>query len=100
VTTAGVRPTAQQVEARILEYLQSELLSPEVTIGRDDDLLSGEVLDSIGVIRLAAFLEKEFGIDMQSAGFVVENFQSVGVLARYVVNSARGLDSTQGVPGS
>ena len=88
--------TAPKIEARILEFLHTEVLGPEVTIRRDDDLLSGELLDSIGAIRLASFLEKQFGIDMQSGGFVVENFQSVEVLARYVLEAARSLDARQG----
>jgi acyl carrier protein len=82
--------TAQQIEERVLEFLHKEVLEPEVTIGRQDDLLTGEVLDSIGAIRLAAFLEKQFEIDMQASGFVVENFQNVEVLARYVLRSVQG----------
>ena len=96
MTDNGAGLTAPQIETRILEFLERHLLGPDVTIQRDDDLLSGELLDSIGAIRLAAFLEKEFGIDMQSTGFVVENFQSVEVLARYVLEAARSLDARQG----
>ncbi len=36
-------------------------------VNRDDDLLSGDILDSIGVLRLAAFVEEEFQINMQPA---------------------------------
>ena len=85
-------PTEQHIEARILEFLERHLLDPDVEIQRDDDLLSGELLDSIGALRLAAFLEKEFEIDMQSTGFVVENFQSVAVLAAYVLRAANPAD--------
>jgi acyl carrier protein len=92
MTDNGAGLTAPQIETRILEFLERHLLGPDVTIQRDDDLLSGELLDSIGAIRLAAFLEKEFGIDMQSTGFVVENFQSVAVLAAYVLRAANPAD--------
>lgn len=84
----AAKPSLQDIESRIMEFLHRELLSPGVTVQRDDDLLSGELLDSIGAVRLAAFLEKEFRIDMQSTGFVVENFQSVAVLAVYVLRAA------------
>ena len=80
--------TTEHIKSRILEFLERHLLSPDVKVQRDDDLLSGELLDSIGALRLAAFLEKEFGIDMQSTGFVVENFQSVAVLAAYVLRAS------------
>jgi acyl carrier protein len=72
------------VESRILEFMRRELLSPEATVTVDDELLSGGLLDSMAVLRLAAFVEEEFRFKMQPADFVIENFQTVAVLARYV----------------
>jgi acyl carrier protein len=77
-------PEAAAIEGRVLGFLQRELLEPGATIGRDDDLLSGAVIDSIGVLRLATFVGEEFGIVIQPADFVVENFRSVAVIAGYV----------------
>ena len=76
------------IEGRIIAFIERELMSPGETVTRDDDLLSGEVFDSIGVLRLAAFVEEEFQLDMQPADFVVENFQNVAVLAEYVGRTA------------
>ena len=73
----------RSIESRILEFLHRELLSPDVTVDRDDDLLSGELLDSAGVLRLAAFVEEELGVVVQPVDFVVENFQSVAAVAAY-----------------
>jgi acyl carrier protein len=86
-------PEAADIEGRVLAFLQRELLEPGVTIGRDADLLSGEVLDSMGALRLAAFVGEEFQIVMQPSDFVVENFRSVAVIAGYVgrAAAARGL---------
>ena len=80
-------PEASEVERRVLGFLQRELLEPGVTVGRDDDLLSGEVIDSIGVLRLAAFVGEEFAMVIQPSDFVVENFRSVAVIAGYVVRA-------------
>ena len=77
-------PEASEIEGRVLAFLQRELLEPGITIGREADLLSGEVLDSIGVLRLAAFVGEEFGLVIQPSDFVVENFRSVAVIAGYV----------------
>ena len=83
-TDAETRPSIEQIELRLMDYMERELLSPDVKLDRQDDLLSGELLDSIGALRLAAFIEKEYRIDMQSSGFVVENFQSIATLAEFV----------------
>jgi acyl carrier protein len=77
-------PEATEIESRVLAFLQQELLEPGAAIGRDAELLSGEVLDSIGALRLAAFLEEEFQIAIQPSDFVIENFRSVAVIAGYV----------------
>ena len=77
-----------EIEGRIFDFMQRELLSPEVSVDRDDELLSGGVLDSIAVLRLATFVEEEFRFKMQPSDFVVENFQTVAVLAAYVRRTA------------
>jgi len=67
-----------------MDFVRRELLSPEVNVDREDDLLSGDLLDSVAVLRLAAFVEEEFEFKIQPADFVIENFQNVAVLADYV----------------
>ena len=81
--------STEEIEAQILEFMTRELLSPGVTIRRDDELLTDEIVDSVGVVRLAAFVEEEFRLDMQPGDFVIENFRSIAVLAEYVGRAAR-----------
>ena len=75
--------SAREVESRLLSFLRRELV-PDRAVDRDDELLAGELLDSVGVLRLAAFVEEELGVVVQPADFVIENFQSVAALAGYV----------------
>ena len=74
----------REIEETLLTFLHTELLSPDETVDRDDDLLEGEVLDSVAVLRLASFVEEELGITLAPSDFVVENFRTVAVLAAYV----------------
>ena len=82
-------PEAQQIEDRLLRFIQGELLGPGTTLDRHDDLLSGELLDSVAVLRLATFVGEEFDFEIRPADFVVENFQSVAVIAEYVLRATR-----------
>jgi acyl carrier protein len=93
MTDEVTMPSIVDVERRIVEFMQRELLPPDVTVGRDDDLLSGDLLDSIGVLRLATFVDQEFAIGMQPSDFVIENFQTVAVLARYVEGASSLVDA-------
>jgi len=86
-TAENPRLEAQEVESRIITFIERELLSPGETVNRDDDLLSGDIFDSIGVLRLAAFVEEDFKLEMQPSDFVIENFQTVAVLAQYILHA-------------
>ena len=80
----------QEIESRIIEFIERELMDPGETIDRLDDLLSGEFFDSIGVLRLAACVEEDFKIDMQPSDFVIENFQTVDALAKFGLRAGSG----------
>ena len=87
-----VAPDAAITES-ILEFIRRELLRPGDAIDLHDDLLSGELLDSLGVLRLSTFVEQTFHIRVDPADFVVENFQNVEVLARFVQRLTGGQDA-------
>lgn len=87
---AADRLTRQEIEQRIIAFIERELLTEGTTIDRADNLLTGETIDSIGVFRLSAFVEKEFQIVIQPTDFIIENFENVTVLARFVSASAGG----------
>ncbi|MEM9293632.1 MAG: phosphopantetheine-binding protein [Acidobacteriota bacterium] len=80
-------PELSSIEARLLELIQRERMSLVDTVHRHDDLLSGEVLDSVAVLRLATCVEEEFNITVGPADFVVENFQNLEILAQYIQRS-------------
>jgi acyl carrier protein len=94
---ADERPSREprEIEDRIAAFIKGELLSPDMSLGQNDQLLEEGLLDSIAVLRLAAFVEEEFQFKMQPADFVIENFQTIAVLAEYV---RRATDSAGGSP--
>ena len=90
--------SSQEVEGRIIDFIERELLDGDETVDREDNLLSGEFFDSIGVLRLATFIEEEFQITIQPTDYVVENFESVALLAGYVARA--GGESRASADGS
>ncbi|MEE4270346.1 MAG: acyl carrier protein [Thermoanaerobaculales bacterium] len=81
------------IQRRILDFIGEELIAEGLDIGPDDDLLSGELLDSVAVLRLATFVDETFAIGMKPTDFLVENFQNARVLAAYVVRATRDRES-------
>jgi acyl carrier protein len=93
MTDRGAPHAVHEVEGRILEFIRAELVSPGAAVGRDDDLLSDDLLDSIAVLRLATFVDEQYRLRMQPADFLVENFQTVAALARFVLGRTTGSGS-------
>jgi acyl carrier protein len=75
----------RSIEDRIVEFVRRDLLDADAVFDRDANLLSGELIDSMGVLRLSAFVADSFGVTMRPGDFVVENFRTVGVLAGFVL---------------
>ena len=65
------------------EFLRSELLADE-SVGLDDNLLADGVVDSIGVMRLVAFVDERFGCRVPFDHVTIENFGTLRRLGAYV----------------
>lgn len=54
------------------------------TLGREDDLLAAELIDSLGITALVDFLETRFGVTIADEDLTAENFRSIAVIAGFV----------------
>lgn len=78
------------VTARIREFINREVLMGGEASIEDDTALVGGVLDSMALMRLVAFVEEEFGIEIDEAEVTATNFGTVRDVARLVeTTSAR-----------
>ena len=91
--TDSEKTDAKEISTRILDFIHEELLDGDIEVGLEDDLLSGEVLYSLAVMRLASWVEETFTVEMKPANMTVENFQTVAALTEFVVRETSGLDS-------
>jgi acyl carrier protein len=73
---------AEDVEKFIVEEIA--LGSGVDSVGHDDDLLAQDVIDSLGIVELVAFLESRYGIKVGDDDLLPENFQSVNSVVAFV----------------
>jgi acyl carrier protein len=72
-------------ESALAEFVRNELLhGRKVALTSDADLLSAGIVDSLGILRLVAFIEERFGVKVPDEDVVFENFQSLQAMANYV----------------
>lgn len=70
----------------ILDYISNTLINDELEdeLEIDDDLLGSAILDSIEMVRLIAFIEKEFEIKILPEEMIIENFMTVGHICTFL----------------
>ena len=74
----------QTSDQKILEFLHNDLLGGSVEVFSDTDLLKTGLIDSLGIMRLVAFLENEFKTTIPAQDLTLENFSSVNTIVSYL----------------
>ncbi|MCG2590807.1 acyl carrier protein [Rhodohalobacter sulfatireducens] len=70
---------------KIKAYIQSELTGDSnLTLSEDDDLLGSGIIDSMGIMKLVAFIEKEADIKVSPGEMVIENFKNLNAIEEYL----------------
>ena len=76
---------AQSVTARLLDFIvQTFPVAKAKKIGERDPLFTLGVLDSMGILEVLMFVQREFGIAVDTADLVLENFGSIEAMAKFV----------------
>ena len=76
---------------KLMEYVGGELLvDPELGLDEQEEILANGRIDSMGVMRLVAFVKDEFSITIPNEDLIVDNFKSVGALDEYLSRYGRG----------
>jgi acyl carrier protein len=75
-------PAQDRIRIFILEKFP---LARKRGISDTDPLLESGILDSMGVLELVTFVEQEFGVTVSDEELVPENFQSIRLLADFVL---------------
>jgi acyl carrier protein len=78
----------KQMKERLRQYLLNELLNlpPQASLADDDDLLLSGWLDSLGVVRLIAFIEESLSTTVPPEDVTIENFLTINAMSAYLSN--------------
>ena len=66
------------------QYISEELLNGRMKVEVDDDLLAGEILDSLGIMWLVAFIEETFSVGVPLEDITIQNFRTIEVIDTYL----------------
>jgi D-alanine--poly(phosphoribitol) ligase subunit 2 len=78
-------PTTTKVKEFIVEEFMPDV--PVAELDADYDLLTGGVVDSLGLLKVVAWLEEEFDIEVDESELGPESFRTVAAIKEYVDQS-------------
>ena len=75
-----------EITQKLTAYIMSDVLldSTQTELAVHDDLLEDGLVDSLGIMRLIAYIESEFGFSVPAQDVTVETFMSVETIAAYL----------------
>ena len=68
-----------ELNAKLKEFIMTEV-SPDLNLPQLDDdepLIESGIIDSLGILKILAFMDETFGVDLSSDQIKLENFKTV-----------------------
>lgn len=77
-----------EAEKLIKQFIQSELLydKDSVNLEKKDSLIETGVIDSLGIVKLLAFLEETFSIRISDDELIPQNFETIETISLLIAN--------------
>ncbi len=73
------------IHKKIIDFLYDDSLKDEFAqLDYDDSLLELGIIDSVKMLDLIAFIEKEFAITVDDDDLFPENFDSINAIVNYI----------------
>lgn len=77
-----------EIVAELEKYLLDEIVVDmgidKDSIAPDEDLLTQGIIDSLGILKLTAFVEETFGIKVSDEDMTPENFMTLTSLKKFI----------------
>ena len=72
----------------IIDYITAEFMQgqEDLSLTAEDDLLMTGLIDSIGMMKLIAFIEQKFEVKVQPQDMTIENFINVEAIGLFIEN--------------
>jgi acyl carrier protein len=75
----------EEISEKIRQFTFAQFPAARVqSLSDEDSLITKRIIDSMGILDLVLFIENEFGLSVDEEEFLVENFESVASLTRFV----------------
>jgi acyl carrier protein len=76
------------IQNQIKQFIIEEIMfgGRNTQLGEHDPLISSGILDSLGLLRLIAFIEENLGIEVNDGEVAPDNFETLAVMSSFLNN--------------
>jgi len=75
----------EEISKEICAFIsQLSCVDPDEDIASNESLLSGQTIDSLGIIELVTHIESKYNLKMDQDDLTIENFDSVKAISNYI----------------
>ncbi|HEV7734355.1 MAG TPA: acyl carrier protein [Candidatus Binatia bacterium] len=82
--------SAAEVEPLVRGFLRDTIGLADTDVGPDTELVTTGLVDSVGLVRLAALLETSCGIRIPDRDIVADHFDTLRAITAYVQRKRAG----------
>lgn len=75
-----------EFNVKLKEFIMTEV-NPDLNLAKLDDdepLIESGIIDSLGILKILAFMDETFGVDLSSDQIKLENFKTVSSICALV----------------
>lgn len=72
------------VKSSLIEFISDEILEFDQPVSDDENLLADDMIDSLGMLRLVAYIEATLQVKVPPADFTIANFRTIDAICQYL----------------
>jgi acyl carrier protein len=73
-----------KIADELCRYVSEELLEDDEPVAADENLLADGMVNSMGMLRLVAFIDDTWDIRVPPEDFTIENFRTIAAIDAYL----------------
>ena len=74
------------IQTDLREFLASELRRDVAAVADDESLLEAGIIDSLSMLQLVSFIERQYGLVVSEDEMMPENFDTVDAMAAFIAS--------------
>lgn len=75
-----------EVNTLVRQFIKTELVTDHnyADLQDSDPLLTTGIIDSLGIVKILAFIQEQFGVNIDDREIIPENFETVQAIAALI----------------